>query len=455
MLTGLIWAADSMEMMLLSFLAPKLKEEWNLVSPTDGLIGAVVFVGLLIGSLTFAIASDKYGRRRCIIIGCIICSLFGFLSGLAPNIIIMLLLRFIVGIAVGAVPVAYTLFAEYSPSEYRGRILMLQTGLWSLGALLSVALAYICLSLYQSWRWYLIASSFPFFIATILTYFYLPESARYLLIKGDIVEAEAILQDIAATNNSELPSYAQLKPESNTDHKRGQIKDLFNRTYRNNSIIALSIFSLLVFCYYGISFISARYFEKVSTMSSDEYWMMAISTASELPSILFGWILLDRIGRKRTLSLSVGIFGVCLFILLGFAGFKETEIAGVITVSVARMNINLAFSTVYIYFTEYYPTAIRSTALGLGSSFGRIFGVMTSFVSEDMSIKHALLVYFITTILLYPLTRLLSKDTLGQDLPSTIPTERDGTDGMIELTQQNQNENDVTSPLDATAKNEG
>ena len=48
-LTGMIVAADAMEMMLLSFLLPKLKNEWNLQPPWDGSIGAIVFVGMLLG----------------------------------------------------------------------------------------------------------------------------------------------------------------------------------------------------------------------------------------------------------------------------------------------------------------------------------------------------------------------------------------------------------------------
>ena len=57
------WAADAMEALLLSFLVESVRDEWDLTPGFDGLIGAVVFVGIFIGCWIFGVISDSRGRR--------------------------------------------------------------------------------------------------------------------------------------------------------------------------------------------------------------------------------------------------------------------------------------------------------------------------------------------------------------------------------------------------------
>lgn len=107
-LTGGIWAADAMEMMLLSFVVPILKSEWDLQKPLDGAINSVVFAGMLCGTAFWSILADKIGRKKVVIISNLGCAVFGALSGLAPEIYLMLTSRFLVGFSVGGSGTAYT-----------------------------------------------------------------------------------------------------------------------------------------------------------------------------------------------------------------------------------------------------------------------------------------------------------------------------------------------------------
>ncbi len=94
--------------------------------------------------------------------------------------------------------------------------------------------------------------------------------------------------------------------------------DVFVPAYRKTSISLYILFFMCVFSYYGISFISERYFEEAeeeaeggSTSSGDKYWEMAVTTVSELPGLLIGAFILDKIGRKNTMSfvsLSLSLF---------------------------------------------------------------------------------------------------------------------------------------------------
>lgn len=59
---GLGWIAESMEIMLLSFVGPAVKSEWGLTSSEESLITTVVFAGMIVGAYSWGLVSDTYGR---------------------------------------------------------------------------------------------------------------------------------------------------------------------------------------------------------------------------------------------------------------------------------------------------------------------------------------------------------------------------------------------------------
>lgn len=144
--TGVIWAADAMEMMLLAFLIPKLKHEWKLERPEDGLISSVVFAGQIVGNALWPIAGDHYGRRPMVIATNLGCAVFGTLSAFSPEIYTMLVCRFAVGVFIGGATVSFTLFAEVAPVDHRGSLLMIEQGYWAVGAVFSVLVAWLTLT---------------------------------------------------------------------------------------------------------------------------------------------------------------------------------------------------------------------------------------------------------------------------------------------------------------------
>lgn len=60
---GMGWISEAMEMMLLSFVGPAVQAEWGLSSNKESMITSVVFAGMLIGSYSWGVVSDKFGRR--------------------------------------------------------------------------------------------------------------------------------------------------------------------------------------------------------------------------------------------------------------------------------------------------------------------------------------------------------------------------------------------------------
>ena len=121
--------------------------------------------------------------------------LYGLLSAVAPNLGWLLLLRGLVGFAIGAVPQSVTLYAEFLPTKQRGKCVVLLDCFWALGACFEVVLAMAVVP-NLGWRWLLGLSAAPLFVFACLTP-WIPESARYHVSCGQNDKALATLENVS------------------------------------------------------------------------------------------------------------------------------------------------------------------------------------------------------------------------------------------------------------------
>ena len=122
---GLCFAADSMEVLLLSFLSVVLKAAWDLSDDQTATITSSVFVGALIGTLVLGRLGDLIGRKPVFTLTAGIICLSGFLTAVANNFWTLLFFRFMVGFGVGGLTVPFDTLAEFVPNNQRGSNLLL------------------------------------------------------------------------------------------------------------------------------------------------------------------------------------------------------------------------------------------------------------------------------------------------------------------------------------------
>eukprot|EP00485_Elphidium_margaritaceum_P006156 CAMPEP_0202705808 /NCGR_PEP_ID=MMETSP1385-20130828/18318_1 /ASSEMBLY_ACC=CAM_ASM_000861 /TAXON_ID=933848 /ORGANISM="Elphidium margaritaceum" /LENGTH=514 /DNA_ID=CAMNT_0049364133 /DNA_START=10 /DNA_END=1554 /DNA_ORIENTATION=+ len=414
-ITGLLWSTDAMEMMIITIVQPVIIEIWDLDELASGSIALAVYMGMLFGTFTLGMVADRIGRRSIVGIACIGYCIASLVSAFSTSFQMLLATRFLVGIFVGGGAVAFTLAAEFSPTEKRGRMLVMQQAFWCFGALWSSLLGWLCMD-YLNWRYFLMLAAIPiWFISVFLAW--LPESPHYLMTTGKFEECQRTLQRLADGNSSSLPDGYLRQDMSVLNSKRGRLRDVFVKRYRSTSIVLYIMLITSVFSYFGLSFIGQRIF---IIDRGNEYQENVIAVLGEVPAVFVGLLVIDLLPRKTTLNLCFVFYCLVCF-LLCFSALRSISLFALVLVFVGRCVISLAFMTQFIYFSEYYPTAIRATAIGGASSLDEISKIAANYLAEDVSdIGRGMIIFGCVGAVALVCSFALKVETLGRGLNDNV-----------------------------------
>ncbi|XP_053195452.1 synaptic vesicle 2-related protein [Scomber japonicus] len=438
LLTGLSWIADAMEMMILSILGPQLHCEWKLPSYMVALITAIVFVGTGISSPLWGKISDKYGRK----VGLTICMCwtlyYGLMSAFAPVYAWLLFLRGLVGFGIGGAPQSVTMYSEFLPVKSRGTCIMLISAFWAIGAVFEVLLALLVMPT-LGWRWLLGLSALPMAIF-VCCCFWLPESPRFDVLMGKRENAMATLTRIAKENGKTLPPG---KVTVFKQSERGQLKDLFIPQYRSTTLLLWFIWFANAFSYYGIVLLTTELFQSGDScgttqgakiepncsveckyLTSADYKDLLWTTLAEFPGLLI-ILVVDRIGRKKSMAVCFFMFSLCILPLYACTG----RIALAIFIFIARAFISGGFQVAFVYTPEVFPTETRALGMGTSSAMARLGSLITPFVAQVMlrtSGYLTLSLYCGCSLLAGVASLMLPIETSGRNLQETNLDQDDG-----------------------------
>merc|ERR1711971_1488277 len=108
---------------------------------------------------------------------------------------------------------------------------------------------------------------------------------------------------------------------------------------------------------------------------------MTITTVASVPGIFVTMYALDAFGRKRTLVLSYTVCGATLFALM-LGAVQSMKALSVSLLALNRICGTISSFALYVYFAEFYPTAIRATSLGFANALSRFGGMLATYVSR-------------------------------------------------------------------------
>ncbi|MDV3353938.1 MFS transporter [Dietzia sp. IN118] len=395
--SGVGWALDAMDVGLISFVMAALAVHWSL-SPTElSWVGSIGFVGMAIGAALGGLLADKIGRRQVFAVTLLVYGLATGAAALSTGIAMLIVLRFIVGLGLGAeLPVASTLVSEFAPRRIRGRVVVILEGFWAVGWIMAALIGYFVVPVGDDgWRWALAIGIIPAAYALVVR-FGLPESVRYLESTGRVDEAERIVRDYEASAGVEPPA-APSGPSASAPAHAGadgatpshagaasasagaalaspaeSAESIWSARLRKRTAALWVVWFGINFSYYGAfiwlpSLLVSQGFDLVKS-----FGYTLIITLAQLPGYAVAAWLIEIWGRRVTLA----VFLTGSAVAAGLFGLADSP-ATIIAAGMALSFFNLgAWGALYAIGPELYPTSTRGSGTGAAAAFGRIASII-------------------------------------------------------------------------------
>ncbi|MCJ8736439.1 hypothetical protein PDJAM_G00012480 [Pangasius djambal] len=345
-----------------------LATEWDLVCENRGMnkaMATIFFVGVMIGAALFGSLSDRYGRKTMLLVSYLLALCFATASVFSSSIIMFAVLRFFTGMSItGIVIVTSVLNVEWVSIESRKLVGVIDSFSWTFGYMVLPVMAYGV----RDWRWLTLTVTLPLGVA-LISWRWVPESARWLIANGKVEKAQYYLKKCAVMNKRTRAN-SILKPEvlSSIVSEGGDRTYSYLDLMRTPNMRRLALLTGITWygvasTYYGISF-------NIKSFGLDLYLNQFLYGAVEVPAKFIVYLLLDWIGRRRT---EVGgiLLASCALIINIFIPKDQWIVRSVIGV-LGKGLASIAFSTLVLFSSELYPTVIRQNGMGYNSFLGRL-----------------------------------------------------------------------------------
>ncbi|XP_043928825.1 solute carrier family 22 member 2 [Protopterus annectens] len=369
--------------------------------------------GFLAGSVVLGNLSDRFGRKLIFILSVFVTSVSGVLLAAAPSYPWLLVFRISQGLfSKAGWTVLYVLMTELVGSHYRRTVGALTQMGFSFGLFAVPAAAYFI----REWRWLQFAFSAPYFFF-LLTYWFLPESPRWLLSQNRNTEAMNVAEKIAKGNGTKLTTKVQ-NLKINNEEKECTRPPSFGSLIRTPQIRKHTL--ILMVNWFTSSVVYGGLVLRLGILGGNIYLDYVIAAVVELPTAVLIYIVIDRVGRRLPFAVSNLVAGIACLI----TAFVPEDLKWLKTCMalIGRLAITSGFELVCLVNAELYPTFIRNLGLSVCSAFSDIGGIISPFILYRLAavwFELPLIVYGVMGLIAGGLAFLLP-ETKGRTLPETI-----------------------------------
>ncbi|KER29478.1 hypothetical protein T265_03945 [Opisthorchis viverrini] len=393
---------------------------------------SVYMLGMLFGFIFGGWFGDRFGRKPTLLGFSIFELCCGVWTCLSPNYVSYVLARFLMAIGNTAqINVSSVLIIELTVARYRSVLTApLSLGINFIHRGLMAFEAYMI----PQWRWLHLAVMSPNLLS-VLYFFYLPESPRWLVANNRPNEAIRVLQTGCRVNKRKSMKAVEndfenvLSPPEGFENQIGE--QISRRSASNQKSTILRPFSTpklaktTLLCCFIVTGIVMSFFGLLlyaSEVRTIVYLAAFWNASSSVPAILLS-SLVYRYTKRRRLPLAC-IIGLssCTLIFGGIFttfGHLRSDLLLTVCSNIALVLLNSSLCMCYVYIPELFPSDIRTNAFGTVLGLARVGSIICSFVNElDRYVKHGvpLLVYSIVLVVVW-LSIFLMKDTSGENLP--------------------------------------
>uniref|UniRef100_A0A8C6PRL0 Solute carrier family 22 member 5 n=1 Tax=Nothobranchius furzeri TaxID=105023 RepID=A0A8C6PRL0_NOTFU len=389
--------------------------EWNLVCDNQWKVpfaSSTLFVGYLVGSLISGQLSDRFGRKKVVFVSLAAQSLSVLLQSFSQSWRMFCIMFLFVGASQISIYIsAFVLGTELLSKTMR----VLFT---TLGAFLFYCIGYMTLPWIaygiRDWRTLLAVLSATS-VVYIPLWWFLPESPRWLITQGKAAEAEIIVREAARKNKVQAPPVVFKESEIQDmppGRKYTMLDILKSFNLRCITLMCLLLWMAINIGYFGLSL-------NTSNLSGNPFMNCFLSAISEVPAYIVSTCLLRKCPRRELLSTFL-IIGGGVLLLIQFIPDTLQYVALALEMS-GKFGFTMAFTIVYIYTAEIYPTVLRNVGMGMCSSAARIGSITAPYVIY-LGTYNKVLPYILMGSLTISssVVNLFLPETFNKDLPETV-----------------------------------
>lgn len=397
---------------------------FDLTPSLKGFVVSVALIGCVIGALFIGKPADLFGRRYMLRYMAVFFLISMLLTGLATELWVFILGRFIGGLAVGGASVITPMYiSEVAPPKLRGRLVATAQFAIVLGILVSFFSNFIIDSIgpgENKWRWMFLFGVIPSSIFLFLLFF-IQRSPRWLVKTGRIEEARQAL--IRVNNQSDPEELIKEIKDSLDSEVLSHYSVLFHKPYLRLVLIGIGVgmFNQLS----GINIVnyySTEIFREAGFSSESAFSQTVLIGIVNLVFTIVGMSLIDKLGRKFLLYL--GGLGMPVFLgLFSWAYITGHTHGYILLISLLGFIAFFAASqgtVIWVMLSEMFPNNIRARGSAIGSFSHWFFNSLNSWLFPiavtTIGAGYAFMFFFVATVLSLIFYRFALVETKGKSL---------------------------------------
>lgn len=401
---------DGMDVLVISYAAPVLAEQWSIAPGALGVVFSAALLGMTCGAMFIAPFADRIGRRAMIMISILLTGFAVLATSAADTIEVLLVLRFISGLGIGAMLASVaTMAAEFAPDRQRNLILVSILAGYPIGAtIFGVIAADVIPAL--GWRAIFVTAGITSLATFPLVWFLLPESLSFLIRMrpaNALVKINRIIGRMGHAHLDELP------PAPGEIASRN-VKGLFSANLSRPTIFLWLAF----FMNFAALYFLASWIPKLSSAAGLPLdlaiYAGAIFNLGAVPGIALSGYLSQKFGLRRVIC-SFLLLTAVVMVLFGFAQGTSLILP---LFGLIGFFIEGGFVGLYAIAARLYPTEVRTTGVGWAIGAGRTGAIAGPFVggllvAYGLSIGANFRLFAITLILAGIFTLLIKSDRVS------------------------------------------
>jgi putative MFS transporter len=421
---GLGYTFDGMDAGIIAFIMAPVMALWSLTNQQTGVVGSSLMIGYLIGAFSAGTLGDLIGRRAVMMYALAVYTVATLIAAFSMNWEFLFCSRVVAGVGIGAESAIIAPFlSEFVQSKFRGHFIGSLAGFFSFGFVFAALLGYFVVpSSSEGWRIVQIIAALP--IVMLLWWRRsLPESPRWLMQRGRSAEAEQIVAKMEASfirQGQSLPPFESVQIPALGARRAGtffqNLAALWGPGMQRTTLMVWILWISITFSYYGFFTWIPTLLVKEGMTITKSFGYSIIIYLAQIPGYYSAAFISEKFDRKWTIVLYMLLGGVSAYFLSGARSDNLITLFGFCL----SLFMNGTYAGIYAYTPELYPTAFRTTGMGVASSFGRIGGLCAPLI---IGFTYAQIgfggVFTITTIVLVTgalVVAILGMSTAGKSL---------------------------------------